>query len=426
MVVSLALCALMAAQDPTPEPDEIPVEAYFKDGLRFRTKDGHFEAHIGGRALATYGAILDRPDDETDPRRTVPGTAYLRQARLQMSGTLYRDWGFMVQGDFNSGTINQSTFGAGPSNATGILRHAFVEWKRLKEFQLRFGQFFEPVSQEDNTGLIFVDLAERSPMNRLLPGRDIGLQASGTLFGDMLTYAVMGCNGGSLLNHQGSSVVDREDGKEVAALVRVSPFRNTGNDLLKGLRLGIGGSAGSVDDVAADGFDLVSTELFVMWWESTAGTFDGRRTRLVPQIQWPIGPFNLQAEYLIRRDELADGSAESRLETSGFYVQASYILTGEDKKPEARVVPKGDWGAVELAFRFSRVSVENGVDAGLGAAVGNAEEITALTFGVNWWVVPNVRLTANVIAERYDEELFFDTREEDSLVGLLLRGQVDF
>ncbi|HYE98824.1 MAG TPA: porin, partial [Planctomycetota bacterium] len=223
------------------------------------------------------------------------------------------------------------------------------------------------------------------------------------------------------------SVTDRDDEKEIAALVRVWPFRNSGN-LLQNIRLGVGASVGSVDDLASGGLDLVSTELSIMWWESGAAApaFDGRRTRIVPQIQVPIGPLNLQAEYLIREDEFADGGPESELETSGFYVQASYILTGEDKKPENRIVPKGDWGAVELAVRFARVTVENGVDAGLGAAVGNAEEMTSTTFGVNWWPVRMVRFSANVVVERYDEELFFDTREEDALVGFLLRGQVDF
>ena len=50
MVGMLAMCVALTTQDP-PKPDETPVEVYLKDGLRFRTKDGNFEARIGGRFI---------------------------------------------------------------------------------------------------------------------------------------------------------------------------------------------------------------------------------------------------------------------------------------------------------------------------------------------------------------------------------------
>ncbi|HEX7897695.1 MAG TPA: porin [Planctomycetota bacterium] len=424
----LALCVMLTTQDP-PKPDETPVEVYLKDGLRFRTKDGMFEARIGGRFLGHVRTIFDRPDDDTDPRRTVPNTAFVRQARLEMEGTFYKEWGFKVQTDFGSGTINQSAFGTGPSNVSGTLRDAFVEWKKYKEFQLRFGQFFEPVSQEDMTSTRFIDFVERSPINRLMPGREIGLQAAGTLFDDVLSYAVMALNGGALINDQGRAVVDREDEKELAVQLRLKPFVNSGNDILKGLRVGVGASVGTVDSIAATGFDLVTTELSVLYLDSTVNTFpfDGQRTRIVPQLSWPIGPFCLSAEYVMREDELADGAPESEVESTGWYVAATYILTGEEKKPETRIVPKSDWGAVELAVRFANVTVDNAVDAGIAAAgPGNSEEVSTITFGVNWWITRYVRVSVNGIIENYDEELQFETRLEDSLFGLLFRGQIDF
>lgn len=425
MVFTLALCAALSAQD-APKPDESPVEVYLKDGLRFRTKDGSFEARIGGRFLGHVRTVFDRPDDDVAaPFRSVPNTAFVRQARFEMEGTYAKEWGFKVQTDFGSGGINQTTGVAG-GNATGTLRDAFVEWKKHKEFQLRLGQFFEPISQEDMTSTRFIDFVERSPLNRLMPGREIGLQASGMLFDDVLSYAVMALNGGALLNDQGRAVVDREDEKELAVLLRVTPFRNSGQDFLKGLRVGVGASVGSVDELGAAGLDLVSTELSILWLDSTAGTFNGRRTRINPQLSWPIGPFCLSAEYLLREDELVDGSLEGEVESSGWYVAASYVLTGEDKKPEARIVPKGDWGAVELAVRFANVTVDNAVDAGIAVAAGNAEEVSTFTAGVNWWITRYVRVSVNAVVENYDEELDFGTRSEDSIFGLLFRGQVDF
>ncbi len=427
LLPSLLLALLQAPAPETVKPDEVPLEVYFKDGLRFRSKDGVFEARIGGRFLGHVRTVFDRPDDETAPFRSIPNTAFVRQARLEMEGTLSRDWGFKVQTDFGSGTINQSLGTAG-ANSTGTLRDAFVEWRKFKELQVRLGQFFEPISQEDMCSTRFIDFVERSPLNRLMPGREIGLQVAGLLFDDVLSYQVMGLGGGALLNDQGRAVVDRDDEKELGLLLRVSPFRPSGPDVLKNLRLGLGASIASVDSVPATGFDLVTTELSILYLDSTVATFpfDGRRSRIDPQISWAFGPFSLSAEYLLRRDELAHGAPESEIESSGWYVAATCLLTGEDKKPESRIVPNGDWGAVELAIRYSNVSVDNAVDAGIAVAAGNAEEVSTFTVGVNWWITRFVRISANGVVESYDEDLQFDQRTEDSLFGVLFRGQVDF
>ena len=71
--------------------------------------------------------------------------------------------------------------------------------------------------------------------------------------------------------------------------------------------------------------------------------------------------------------------------------------------------------------------MDNAVDAGIAAAgPGNSEEVSTITFGANWWITRNVRVSVNAIIEDYDEDLQFETRGEDSLFGLLFRGQIDF
>jgi hypothetical protein len=89
LAIALAVC--LEAQDPKTDPpkaDELPIEAYWKDGLRFRTKDGNFEAHVGGRAILHARTFFDRPDDGTAPLRTVPDSFFFREAYLESSGTL--------------------------------------------------------------------------------------------------------------------------------------------------------------------------------------------------------------------------------------------------------------------------------------------------------------------------------------------------
>jgi phosphate-selective porin OprO and OprP len=439
MALSLMLSLVMSlAQDKPAEPktempkaeapkqEKSPVDVWFEDGIRFKSKDGNFEGRLGGRYLVHYRTIFDRPEDTAAPLRDLPNTFFTRQARIDLEGTIMKDWGFKVQVDFGSGITNQPA-GTAASNVSGTLRDGFVEWKRWKEFQIRFGQFFEPLSQEDISSTRFIDFAERSPMNRLFPGREIGIQFAGALMSNELTYAVMLCNGNALLNDGGRAVNDGNDQKEVGGYLRYSPFLN-GDSFLKGLRLGLAGSYGQVQNVSAAGMDLITTELSVLWAEATAGTFDDYRGRLSPQLSYTCGPFALRGEYVYRVDKLASNALlPDKLHTKGWYMYATYILTGENKVVENRIVPTGDWGAVELAFRVSRVHIEDAVASGIFAAnPPNADTATSFTLGVNWWVTRNVRFTLNFVREKFDERLGFDTEQRSMLMGAILRAQIDF
>lgn len=438
MPLSMTLAFLMSltpAQDPKAEPkteapkqevpkEKSPIDVWFEDGVRFKSKDGNFEAKLGGRYLVHYRTIFDRPEDTAAPLRDLPNTFFTRQARMELEGTILKEWGFKVQVDFGSGSTNQPA-GTAASNVSGTLRDGFVEWKKYKEFTIRMGQFFEPLSQEDISSTRFIDFAERSPMNRLLPGREIGLQFAGALGG--LSYAVMLCNGNALLNDGGRAVNDGNDQKEVGGMIRYSPFLD-GGDALKGLRLGFAGSYGRVQNLAAGGMDLITTELSLLWAEATGALlFDEYRGRLNPQLSYTCGGFALRAEYLYRVDKMASGPGPDALRTKGWYAYTTYILTGENKKVEDRIVPAGDWGAFELGFRVSRVHIEDSDLTGIFAAnVGNADTATSFTFGVNWWITRNVRVTLNFIREKFDDPLGFDTETRSMLMGAILRAQVDF
>ena len=419
-----------ARQEPegpvTAQPPGVPLEAYWENGLRFRTEDGAFEGHVGGRVLVHGRTVFDRPDDDSAPLRSVPDSMFFREAYLQVDGTAYSEFYFKVQADFSTGKFNQST-GADPSNVRGSLRDAYIEWRRWPEFRVRLGQYYQPISQEDMTSVRFIDFNERSAMNNLLPGRELGLKIHGSIEDGLFSYQVMLANGSALTNDKGRSVTDREDEKQVAGVAYVMPFRLSGEPLLDGLRLGIGGSVEDVDSIAASDFDLITKELSVLYLDSTAGgTFDGRRSRLVPQVSWTIGPVSLRGEYVIRRDELDDTFLDNQLRSSGWYAYGTWLVTGEDKKPATRVTPESDGGAVELAFRAAKLRVSNPFSSGLAVSSGNSDGVFILTAGVNWWIRSNIRISLNVIRERYDDELQFDTRREDTLMGSLLRVQVDF
>ncbi len=408
------LLALLAAQA---QPQEVPVELTYKDNLKIRTKDGEYDGYLGGFSRLHARTIVDRPDDTTDPRRSLPDTVFLRQARIDHGATVHRDWGYRVVVDFTTGQYNQST-GASASPSGVSLRDAWIEWRRFPEFTIRLGQFYEPVSAEELASSRLVEFAERSPLNRLAPGRDLGIEAYGSLLDNVVSYYLMASHGGGTLQDQGRSVADTNDEKELAGLLFVRP--------LPFLRLGAGGSIGEVDSVDAGTFDLITTELSLFHLDSTTGTLDGRRWRGDGSLLLFGGPASLRVEVLARGDELQSGMGRDEVRSLGAYAAATVYLTGEDKVPDTRVTPLREWGAIELSARAARLRARNAFESGIALPGGNAEAVTAWTLGVSWWYARFLRVTVDLEYERFSDRLDFDDRTARSLTGLVARVQLDF
>ncbi len=391
------------------------VDVFYRDGLRFRARDAAWEGYLTGFVRVHARTVLDRPDDEAPQLRTVPDSVFVRNARLETGGVYRRDLAYRFQADFASGTINQET-GAAASTTSTKLRDAWLEWRRYPWMSIRFGQFHEPCTGEELSSGRHLEFAERSPLNRLAPGREQGVQVYGVLPGDVLRYYLMASNGGGLVNDDGRSVPDADDEKELSGIVFA--------DLLDGLRMGLGGSITDVDGVRGAEFEQTSPELSVLWLDPTSGTFDGLRRRVDASLRFHHGPGLIRAEALWRDDEL-EGSPERRLEARGAFATASWLLTGEAKRPDQRVTPEGEWGAFELAFRICRVEFRNAEESGL-AGPGDAERLTTLTFAATWWATRFFRLSIDLVHERYSGDLDVDGASVDALTGFLLRAQVDF
>jgi phosphate-selective porin OprO and OprP len=119
-----------------------------------------------------------------------------------------------------------------------------------------------------------------------------------------------------------------------------------------------------------------------------AGTEQIRRAGI--EGAWAQGPFSLVGEYLTieaQRRTAADYSA------SGAYVSASWVLTGESRPYKSgafsNVKPKNDYGAVELAARYSTLDLNDGLTFG-----GKQHDWTV---GLNWYLGQHFKLQANYI-----------------------------
>jgi len=95
---------------------------------------------------------------------------------------------------------------------------------------------------------------------------------------------------------------------------------------------------------------------------------------------WNEGPFSVLAEHVRAQ---VNTSASGNADLYGYYVTASWILTGETRPYDRtvgyarRILPEHRGGAVELVARYSHVDLDDGAVAG---GTFNRPQL-----GVNWW-----------------------------------------
>ena len=417
---------------------DMELRASFTDGFHLMTADGSFDLHVGGRVLEEYRSIFDRPIGPAGAP-LAPGTARApadslttREIFLSLDGTIYHDWGFKINGDFAAGAT--------------LLEEGFMEWKHFKEFRLQFCQFKVPQSSEVIGSPRFLEEIQRTAMARFNPGIEMGVMATGSVADGRVNYWMGVSNGRSHLNNNGRSVVDDNGSKEFEAKLAIMPWAPDPESFLRKFR--VGGyytrdlqGMGSRFTAAPGGpvtlGNVNTNELGVTWVTLPAGAF-GERTRWGTEILYAWGPASIRGEYQGRRDryENAAGTIDERLPVQGYTLTATWLLTGEDKGPIARVNPsrpfdlEGGWGALELVVRYAVCTLDNAQLSAIGVSTANGantNRVSAFTAGLNWWTTKNTRLSVDYVAELYNDPLQFEAdKNRASLGGILARFQVDF
>ena len=357
------------------------------NGLRFKSGDGNFEGAIGGRFYFVYRNIFERVDAGT----TAANAFIVDTARIQLDGTFYKDFFYRVEAEAGKG-------------ADFFLKDGYVGYKGIENHSFQFGQFKEPFSQEENCSSRFNDFAERSLVNRLAPTHDVGMMWKG-VFAEKILDVELGFFNGNGRNQ----ATENNDEKDLAVRLRATPFRASDNDWIKTLRIGLAYTMGDVDNLAlgdVNGGDYSNTNMI-----DFTGTEDGTRTRIGFELSWLMGPASVRFEYVTMNREIVTGAGTDDFDTDALYFQVTYLLTGETKPLENRVVPKepfsiskGGWGAWELAFRFATLDASDADGTGVVGAAAN-QEITEMTLGVNWWMTQNVRLMLNFEMFKFDEDV---------------------
>jgi phosphate-selective porin OprO/OprP len=342
---------------------------------------------------------------------------FLRRVRPIFEGTVYKHFDFRIMPEFGGGTTT--------------VQDAHLDIRYWPAAQLRFGKFKEPFSLErlqSGADLLFI---ERSIANNLAPNRDVGVQLYGDIAKGAVGYQVGVFNG---VVDGGSVDGDAGDDKDLAARVFAQPFRNRSSSALQvqGLGVGVAVTTGKRDESMA-GMIYRTAGRSPYFRYDLPVTGDGTQTRWSPQFYYYRGPVGLMGEYAESKQAVREGTARADLTHRGWYLQGSYLLTGEKASYRSVTPAKAfdpnskQWGAFELAFRYGKTTMDDDAfTQGFADPAVSAGEAKAYTLGLNWYLNRAIKAQLNWERTDFDRGIRFGAETRDREDVLLTRFQLSY
>jgi phosphate-selective porin OprO/OprP len=394
------------------------------NGNRFAVTSADGRSSLAVRAVVQADAAHYSQDDAgplaTDFRRgSVGGTAnrenngardlsdgvYFRRARFGVEGSIARDFNYRLILELG---------GAGTEGPTRI-NDAWINYTGFAPFTIQIGAFSPPANLDDGItpdDSLFIERATPAELSRTLGGADgrtaLAIRGNGSRWFGSLAYT-------------GRTVNDAEVNDAQTALVgRAAFLAMTGSDF----NLHIGASGTYVLHPADQGVDATGVRYGIRFRDRPELRVDSTRLIDTNTIDadhaYAVGAelagnwrgLYLQAENFWYGIERGATSALGNPNFGGYYVQTSWILTGESHRynmatgsyqsprPFLPFSKSGGLGAWEIALRYSDTDL-NYQQGTVGFAPFNNSvrggEQKIWTLGVNWYVNTNLRFLLNYL-----------------------------
>jgi len=394
-----------AAQKKEPEQkDKKPKKKKAKDKDKAKDKeypqfklDDHPSIHLAkGTHIDFKGRFAaDVTDSDAPAADTTEAAAVdLGKRRVGVEGEIHNDVEFQVEAELAS---------------TNTWRDVYADFKHFDAIRVRGGHFKLPFSLDELTSPTHLDFMFRSlAATHLAPGRDTGVMVHGRVVAKTINYEV------GVFDHDGKNArTSNPDkvygGQTVAARVTFEPLRNRKD---AGADLSVGGAFTTSD--VPEGIGGVRGLMVHDQKFFSAGNFtvNGKRRRTGVEFQLRPGPASVKGEWIRlateRKGESVEDTDLSPLVGQGWYVSATYAVTGEKKSRLDR--PKkplfqGGAGAIEVAGRVESLEFKSGDGSEAPSRSPRAESVLGnrdkvVTVGVNWYVNRFVKIQGNFIREQ--------------------------
>lgn len=416
--------AIKALEEHMTESDKVKV-TMDKKGFQVRSADNDFKFRLGGRihADASFAGHDNYKNTAVTPNTNVQANTgtEIRRARMRFEGVFYKDWLFRTEADFAGDAVN--------------VKDVYLQYLAIPNLIITAGQQKQNFSrelQESSNDMMFVERSLMNVLNAPVVDRAIGLNIES--FGKNYT-AKLGVYGNSIKPQvtlaPGSANVG-DEGWGISSRVAYAPINEKGELI----HLGVAGNYRVPDQNA----EVAKSKTLKYAYATTnmsnldpvnASVNNVKDIKMLGLEAAAIyGPFSLGGEYT--RTWIDRNKGSQNVTFDGWYADAAWTLTGESRtykngnltylEPAQSFDPsKGNWGAVELAARYSAVDLNSGTFIG-----GRMSEATV---GLNWYFNSNFRFLANytrVLNVENSPLKAANGTKMDGMDTFTLRGQVAF
>lgn len=366
----------------------------------FTTDDDEFSLNITNQ-VTLDGTFFDRAH-----MPTVEQGFNVPFARNYIYGTVAKNWKYQVG---TQGFLGQF-------NLLDVwMSYTFGDW-----LTIRAGKGLAPPLYEYYAFSPALEpVITNSPLFQFAAARPLGIMASGNLFNGRVQYW-------SGVNNTGTSFwYDFGGNVQYNGAVTITPFAGS-DSIFKALGGGVGGAAGYDQYALVQGAiafrngaggqntnsSFISSSGIQFFNYNNNIISNGLETRLAPHIFW-FGRFSVLAEMMNFSRMLSNGTNTGRSTQTGFYVNASYYLTGERDYPgngfqaystTAPLKPflpsKGQYGpgAWQIATQFSELNVGTAdLARGFADPATSTSNMQQFMAGLNWWPNKYARLSFDYV-----------------------------
>lgn len=391
--------ALVEASKTQPKPENTPEISKAEPASALTTPDKMFEWNIRGRLFADTAWINDS-DNSADIH-----ASEMRAARIGVEGKAWGNVKYIIEADFADNDLD--------------VKDAYLQWQG--PVNITMGQFKTPNSLEEITSARHTTFMERSTFTDAFAlDRQIGINLSVGNDNAQFTAGIF---------QGGNSVANDDEGLTVAARGHYAL------ELQESGLVHVGGSfrhRNAGDDQSDFRYRVrppihLSDRFIDTTSISESDTFYGLELAAL------FGPFHIASEYAIQDVSLsAPLAGQKNPSFSGYYLEAGWFLTGEQKGYKAstgvfdrpkvnKPVHDGGFGAWQIAARYD---VTDLTDEGIFG--GEQENIT---LGVNWYLNRHSRIMANYTWSDISEAFLVAANGadgENQVDAFGLRFQVDW